>query len=93
VGHRSGSGKVVASTDIAQKVDQIAYDAKSGRIYCAGAGKMTVIRVNGRTLSAAGEISTAATARNVAVDTSGAPWSTYTDGGSSFATSWALPQE
>lgn len=89
----STSGQVVASANITEKVDQIAYDARNGRLYCAGSGKMTVLRVNGRTLTPAGEIATAATARDVVVDASGAPWSTYTDGSSSFATSWALPQE
>jgi hypothetical protein len=52
---------------------------------------MTMIRVDGSTLTAAGEFPTAATARNVAVDTqTGAVWSTYTDGKSSFARAWMV---
>ena len=36
-----------------------------------------------------GDVNTAATAKNVAVDQqSGAVWTTYTDGKSSFARSW-----
>jgi hypothetical protein len=88
----AGSGRVVATAAITSRVDQIAYDAARGLLYCAGPGKMTVIRVQGTALAPAGEIATAATARNVAVDTAtGAVWSTYTDGKSAFAQGW-LPQ-
>jgi hypothetical protein len=49
--------------------------------------------VSGEGISAAGDFATAATARNVAVDSqTGAVWSTYTDGKSSFAKAW-LPQK
>jgi hypothetical protein len=48
--------------------------------------------VSGDAIAAAGEFATADTARNVTVDAkTGAVWTTYTDGKSSFAKSW-LPQ-
>jgi DNA-binding beta-propeller fold protein YncE len=87
----STTGKVVATADIAQKVDQIAYDAKAGVLFAAGAGAITVIRVNGTTLTSAGEIQTPAGARTTAVDpATGAVWITYSDGKSSFAKSWTV---
>jgi len=94
-----GSGKLVAidtktgavsgSIDIAQKVDQIAFDADGARLYCAGAGVMSVIATTGGKLQALGDVKTSATAKNVAVDpATHAVWMTYTDGKSSFAKSW-----
>jgi DNA-binding beta-propeller fold protein YncE len=81
------------SVDIVPKVDQIAFDAVGGLVYCAGADKMTVIRTIGGKLTVLGDLSTAATAKNVAVDpTTRAVWTTYTDGKSSFAKSWMPPQ-
>jgi DNA-binding beta-propeller fold protein YncE len=94
-----GSGKLVAidtktgavsgSIDIAQKVDQIAFDADGERLYCAGADVMSVIATTGGKLRALGDVKTAATAKNVAVDpATHTVWTTYTDGKSSFAKSW-----
>jgi hypothetical protein len=54
---------------------------------------MSMVRVAAAGVEPAGDFATAATARNVAVDTkTGAVWSTYTDGKSSFAKSW-MPQK
>ena len=87
----STSGKVQATADIAQRVDQLAYDPKAALLFAAGGNTMTVIRVSGTTLSAAGEIALAPAARNVAVDAaSGAVWTTSSDGSSSFAKSWMV---
>jgi YVTN family beta-propeller protein len=87
------TGKVVTAVDITPKVDQIAFDPKSQLVYCAGPEKMSMVRVTGDDVSSAGEFATAATARNVAVDSqTGAVWSTYTDGKSSFAKAW-MPQK
>ena len=48
---------------------------------------------SGGTLSRLGELATAATARNVAVDpATRAVWTTYSDGKSSFAHGWTAPQ-
>jgi YVTN family beta-propeller protein len=87
------SGKVVTSVPITAKVDQIAFDPRSQLVFCAGPDKMSMVRVATDGIEPAGDFTTAATARNVAVDTkTGAVWSTYTDGKSSFAKSW-MPQK
>jgi DNA-binding beta-propeller fold protein YncE len=83
------TGAVTGSVDIAQKVDQIAFDAAGARLYCAGADKMSVISTAGGKLKTLGDANTAATAKNVAVDpATRAVWTTYTDGKSSYAKSW-----
>jgi YVTN family beta-propeller protein len=87
------SGLVTGSVDIVAKVDQIAFDAVGGLVYCAGADKMSVVRTTGGKIAALGDLTTAATAKNVAVDpTTREVWTTYTDGKSSFAKSWMPPQ-
>jgi YVTN family beta-propeller protein len=89
----TGSGKVVTAVPITAKVDQIAFDPKSQLVFCAGPDKMSMVRVAADGIEAAGDFATAATARNVAVDAkTGAVWSTFTDGKSSFAKSW-MPQK
>ena len=51
-----------------------------------------MVRVSGDSVVEAGDFAPSATAKNVAVDEqTGAVWSTYTDGKSSYAKSW-LPQ-
>jgi len=83
------TGMVTAAVNIAPKVDQIAFDPARQLVYCAGADKMSIVRAADDAVSAVGELSTAATAKNVAVDPqTGAVWTTFTDGKSSFAKSW-----
>jgi DNA-binding beta-propeller fold protein YncE len=85
----TATGQVTGTVTIAPKVDQIAFDPAAHLVYCAGADKMSILRVAGDAVTPAGEVSTAATAKNVAVDPqTGAVWTTYTDGKSSFAKSW-----
>ncbi len=86
------TGSVTDTVDIVPKVDQIAFGASSGLVYCAGADKMSVIRTTGGKVLLVGDVATAATAKNVAVDpATQAVWTTYTDGKSSFAKSWKAP--
>ena len=86
------SGLTLGSIDIVPKVDQIAFDGAGGLLYCAGADKMSVVNTAGGKLATLGELATAATAKNVAVDpATRAVWTTYTDGKSSFAKSWMPP--
>jgi DNA-binding beta-propeller fold protein YncE len=87
------TGAVTDAVDIVPKVDQIAFGASSGLVYCAGTDRMSVVRTTGGKVQLLGEVTTAATARNVAVDpaTQGV-WTTYTDGKSSFAKSWKAPK-
>jgi DNA-binding beta-propeller fold protein YncE len=87
------SGAASGSVDITTKVDQIALDVASGLLYCAGSDRISVLRVSGGQLSRLGELTTAPTARNVAVDpATRAVWTTYSDGKSSFAKGWSAPQ-
>jgi YVTN family beta-propeller protein len=87
------TGSVTSSADIVAKVDQIAFDAAGGLVYCAGTDKMSVVRTTGGKLSLLGDLTTAATAKNVAVDPeTRAVWTTYTDGKNSFARAWSAPQ-
>jgi YVTN family beta-propeller protein len=86
------TGSATSSVEIVPKVDQIAFDAVGGLIYCAGSNKMSVVSTTGGKVASLGHVTTAATARNVAVDpTTRVVWSTYTDGKSSFAKSWTPP--
>ena len=88
----TATGATRGSVDITPRVDQIALDAGSGLLYCAGADKMSVVRVSSGQLTRLGELPTAATARNVAVDpATHAVWTTYSDGKSSFAKGWSAP--
>jgi len=83
------TGAVTGSIDIAQKVDQIAFDADGARLYCAGADILSVVGTTGGKLQSLGDVKTSATAKNVAVDpATHTVWTTYTDGKSSFAKSW-----
>src|ERR1700676_1309091 len=97
-----GNGKLVvidtkprsatSSVGIVPEVDQIAFDASGGLVYCAGTGKMSVVRTTGGKVALLGDVTTAATARNVAVDPANRwVWTTYTDGKSSFAKAWTPP--
>ena len=89
----TASGAAAGSVDIVPKVDQIALDTASGLLYCAGTYKMSVVRVSGGKLTRLGDLTTAATAKNVAVDpATRAVWTTYTDGKNSFAKAWSAPQ-
>ena len=89
----TASGAATGSVDIVPKVDQIALDIAGGLLYCAGTDKMSVVRVSDGKLTRFGDLVTAATAKNVAVDpATRAVWTTYTDGKSSFAKAWSAPQ-
>jgi YVTN family beta-propeller protein len=87
------TGSVTESVDIVPKVDQIAFGASSGLVYCAGADKMSVVRTTGGKVVLLGDVPTSATAKNVAVDpATQVVWTTYTDGKSSFAKAWKAPK-
>jgi len=87
------TGSVTDAVDIVPKVDQIAFGAASGLVYCAGGDKMSVVRTTGGKVELLGDVATAATAKNVAVDPATQDvWTTYTDGKSSFAKGWKAPK-
>ena len=64
-----GPGKVLASADIAPRVDEIAYDPDLGKAYCAsGTGVISVVSVGKDTLGTAETIPSAQGAHSIAVD-------------------------
>jgi DNA-binding beta-propeller fold protein YncE len=63
------SGKVLASCDIAPKVDEIAYDPALARAYCAsGTGQISVVFVAQDKLTPLGNVPSAPGAHSIAVD-------------------------
>lgn len=61
------TGKVLTSVNIPEGTDGIAIDAKLGRVYCPGKGKMTVVSTADN--SVIGQIDLPAGTKNIAVDT------------------------
>jgi YVTN family beta-propeller protein len=85
----SKTGKVIGSTSIVEKVDQNVFDPVTRRIYCAGPGNMSVIQETDTGIEFLGNVPTAETAKNVAVDPENhVIWTTFTDGVNSYAKSW-----
>jgi DNA-binding beta-propeller fold protein YncE len=86
------TGKVVGSTETTPQVDQIAFDAVTRRIFCAGPDHLSVVAATAGGVKFLGNVDSATTAKNVAVDAkTHAVWTTYTDGKDSFAKSWTQP--
>jgi DNA-binding beta-propeller fold protein YncE len=79
-------GHVVASADIAEHVDQIAYDAQMHRVYCASAsGRISIVAVEKNTLSNLGDVASSQGAHSIAVDShTHTVWTAYAKGDSSF---------
>jgi DNA-binding beta-propeller fold protein YncE len=63
------TGKLMASCDIAPRVDEIAYDPSAGKAFCAsGTGVISVVSVGKDTLGKAENIPSAQGAHSIAVD-------------------------
>ena len=73
------TGKVIAQTDVAARVDQIAFDPTHKRIYCAsGNGTLSVVQETATGMQSLGEAATARGCHSVTVDPStGAVWVAY----------------
>jgi DNA-binding beta-propeller fold protein YncE len=80
------SGKVLGSADVAQKVDQIAFDAGTQRVFCAsGTGVISVVDAAGGNLKSLGNVASHAGAHSVAVDPkTHAVWTAFADGEKSY---------
>lgn len=79
------TGKVTASTEIAPGVDQIVYDAPRHRVYCAGAGTVSVVDASDSGLKLLDKIQAGAGTHNLAVDpATGDVWVAYADGDKSY---------
>ncbi len=86
------SGRVIGSAKITAHVDQAAIDLASHTIYCAGAGWLSVVRATAAGAELIGNVPTAETAKNVAVDPqTHVVWTTFTDGKKSYAQSFVRP--
>jgi DNA-binding beta-propeller fold protein YncE len=80
-------GKVMATADIASKVDEMAYDAGLHRAYCAsGTGKISVVAVEAGKLTALGDVAGAAGCHSIVVDPkTHVVWIAYAKGSESYA--------
>ena len=86
------NGRVTAAVAIPAKVDQIAFDAASRRIYCAASDVLAIVQAKSDCLVALGEVASGPGAKNVAVDPrTQAVWTTYSDGKNAYAKSWVMP--
>ena len=79
-------GHLISTVDIAERVDQIAYDAQMHRVYCASAtGKISIVSVERWSLTNLGEAHSSEGARSIAIDThTHAVWTAYAKGEMSF---------
>ena len=83
------NGQLIASVPIAEKVDQIAFDPATRRVYCACVDWMSIVQETDGGAALLGNVKTAATAKNVAVDpATHEVWTTFTDGVDSYAKAW-----
>ena len=82
----TANGKVIASTTIAPRVDEIAYDADLKRVYCAsGTGVLSVVQVTDHGLQSLGDVPTHKGTHSVTVDpTTHEVWTAYGDAQKSY---------
>lgn len=79
-------GHVLASTDIPERVDQLAYDGEMHRLYCAsGTGKIAIVGVEKDKLTKLGEVASSQGCHSIAVDSkTHTVWTAYAKGEASF---------
>jgi DNA-binding beta-propeller fold protein YncE len=79
-------GKVLASADIAPRVDEMAYDPDLHFAYCGSSqGKISVVKIKDNTLTAIEDISTPGGAKSIVVDPkTRLVWIAYSKGEQSF---------
>jgi DNA-binding beta-propeller fold protein YncE len=80
------TGKLVASANIAQRVDEMAYDSELHKAYCASStGKLSVVEVGADKLTALEDVTAGGPLKSVVVDPkTHTVWVAYTKGGQSF---------
>jgi len=85
------SGKILASEDIAPRVDEMAYDPGLHTAYCASAqGKISVVSVAADRLTALGDVPTAPGLKSIVVDAkTHTVWTAYAKGDQSFVQAFA----
>jgi DNA-binding beta-propeller fold protein YncE len=79
-------GHVLSSTNIPQRVDQIAYDAELHRAYCAsGTGKIGIVSLEKGALTTLGEVDSSQGCHSIAVDPkTHTVWIAYANGDASY---------
>jgi tricorn protease-like protein len=79
-------GHLIFAVDIAEHVDQIAYDAQMHRLYAAsGKGKISIVGVERWALTNLGEVNSSEGAHSIAIDThTHTVWIAYAKGEASF---------
>ncbi|MEP6668786.1 MAG: hypothetical protein ABJF10_06525 [Chthoniobacter sp.] len=84
-------GHVLSSTDIPARVDQIAYDAETHRVYCAsGTGKIAVVGIENGVLTTLGEVASSEGCHSIAVDPkTHTVWIAYAKGDASYVRPFA----
>jgi DNA-binding beta-propeller fold protein YncE len=80
------TGKLLASADIASRVDEMAYDPELHMAYCGSSqNKISVVRVGADKLTALEDVSTPAGAKSIVVDLkTHTVWIAYSKGDQSF---------
>ncbi len=88
------TGKLVASADIAARVDEMAYDSQSHQAYCASSqGKISVVEVGTKKLTTLGDVPTAVPVKSIVVDpATHTVWVAYRQGEQSFVQPFTVPQ-
>jgi DNA-binding beta-propeller fold protein YncE len=83
-------GHVLSSTTIPPRVDQIAYDRGSHRVYCAsGTGKIAIVKLEDGKLSTLGEVPSSEGCHSIAVDPkTHQVWVAYAKGDQAFVQSY-----
>jgi DNA-binding beta-propeller fold protein YncE len=86
----SSTGKVLASADIAPRVDEMAYDPDLHMAYCAsGQGQISVIKVDGETMAKHADVPSATGCHSIALDpATHTVWIAYAKGEQSYAQSF-----
>jgi DNA-binding beta-propeller fold protein YncE len=81
------NGRVLASAEIAARVDEMAYDPKFHTAYCAsGQGKISVVSVKDGQLTALGDVPNTAGCHSIVIDPqTHIVWVAYAKGDQSFA--------
>jgi len=87
----TSTGKILATVKIADRVDQVAFDPVSRRVYCAADGVLSVVQETPDGALSLGSVQIPKGGKNVAVDPqTHTVWTVSTDGTSSYAKSWVL---
>lgn len=87
------TGKLLATVDIVKRTDQIAFDPGLRRIYCAGAGAITVVQETTSGAESIGDVPSPAGAHTIAVDPRNHNvWVSFSNKDGAFFQSFSVPR-